>query len=478
MPAPGTLVRPDRRLRRSGVRMGVVPETEEPQGVASVAESSLPGSALSDATPAPLPVSAAPSPAAAPGSASGAPRQPVFAALRVPNFRLYFVGQAISLSGTWMQGVAQAWLVLVLTNSATMVGAVVAIQMLPVLLVGPFGGVIADRSDKRRLLIVLQVVMGLLALTLAALTLTDRVQLWAVFVLAFLLGSADSFEKPARQAFIVEIVGPETVRNAVSLNSVMVNGARIIGPALAGLLIAAGGIGLCFLINALSFIPVVLLLLAMDTAALRPSPRQAAERGQLRAGFAYVRRTRALAVPLVMMAIIGCFTYEFPVTLPVLAKSGFGGDSRTYGFMTAAMGLGAVIGGLYTAARGRTGITALVRASVAFGVVVLATALAPTVHLALLGLVLVGASSVRVMAQGNTTVQLASAPHMRGRVMALWLVAFLGTTPIGGPIVGWVAGTFGARWGLILGALACFAAAGLGAVLGLRGRRAAAPAVV
>ncbi len=432
-----------------------MPESEEPQGVAS----------LVDTTGLPA------EPGTGPSTPPADQRSGMFAAFAVPNFRLYFGGQAISLSGTWMQGVAQAWLVLELTGSAAMVGAVVAMQTLPVLLVGPFGGVVADRADKRTLLIMLQAVMGLLALLLAVLTLTGRVQLWQVFVLAFLLGSADSFEKPTRQSFIVEIVGADTVRNAVSLNSVMVNGARVVGPALAGILIAAGGTGLCFLLNAVSYIPVVLLLMAMNVGALQPSPRQASERGQLRAGFAYVRHTRALSVPLLMMAIIGCFTYEFPVTLPVLAKVGFGGDSRTYGFMTAAMGIGAVIGGLYTAARGRTGIRALVGASIGFGVVVLATALAPTVQLALLGLVFVGASSVRVMAQGNTTLQLASAPEMRGRVMALWLVAFLGTTPIGGPAVGWIAGTFGPRWGLIVGAVACFAAAGIGAALGMQERR-------
>lgn len=400
-----------------------------------------------------------------------------FSSLTIPNFRLYFIGQAISLVGTWMQMVAQAWLVLELTGSATMVGLVVAVQTLPVLVVGPYGGLVADRAEKRRLLVILQLVMGCLALALAIPTLLGTVQLWQVFILAALLGTTDSFEKPTRQAFIVEIVGPEAVRNAVSLNSVMVNGARVLGPAVAGLLIAAGGTGLCFLINAISYLPVAALLLAMRTDDLRPGPRQEPERGQVRAGFAYVRRTPQLAVPLLMMAIMGCLTYEFPVSLPYLAKSGFGGDSRTYGFMTAAMGLGAVLGGLYVAARGRTGIGALVRASVIFGAVVLATALAPTVEVALVCLVAVGAASVQVMAQGNTTMQLASLPHMRGRVMALWLVAFLGTTPVGGPAVGWVANTLGARWGLVLGALACFVAAGVGAAALMRGRPATEAAV-
>jgi MFS family permease len=261
----------------------------------------------------------------------------------------------------------------------------------------------------------------------------------------------------------VEIVGPESVRNAVSLNSVMVNAARVLGPAAAGLVIAAGGLGVCFALNAASFVPVVLMLLALDASRLNPTTPQPHERGQVRAGFSYVRRVRELGVPLLMMAIMGCFTYEFQVTLPYLARTTFDGDSRTYGFMTAAMGVGAVLGGLYTAARGHTGIATLVRSSVLFGVLVLATALAPSAAVALVLLVAVGAASVSLMARGNATLQLASAPEMRGRVMALWLVAFLGTTPLGGPVAGWVSSTFGARWGLVLGAAACFAAAAVGA---------------
>jgi MFS family permease len=298
---------------------------------------------------------------------------------------------------------------------------------------------------------------------LAVLTLTDTVRLWQVLGLAALLGLADSFEKPTRQAFLVEIVGPESVRNAVSLNSVMVNAARVLGPAVAGLVIAAGGLGVCFALNSASFVPVALMLLAMDGALLRPAPPQPHERGQVRAGLAYVRRERELGVPLLMMAIMGCFTYEFQVTLPYFARTTFDGDSRTYGFMTAAMGLGAVLGGLYTAARGRTGIPTLVGSSVLFGVVVLGTAVAPSAAAALVLLVAVGAASVSLMARGNATLQLASAPHMRGRVMALWLVAFMGTTPLGGPVAGWVSSTFGARWGLVLAATACFVAAAVGA---------------
>ena len=391
-------------------------------------------------------------------------RRETFSALSVPNFRLYFAGQAISMVGTWMQMVAQAWLVLELTGSATWVGLTFAAQTVPMLLVGPYGGLVADRTNKRRLLVGLQVMMGALALVLAVLTLSDAVQLWHVMALASLLGLADAFEKPARQAFLVEIVGPLSVRNAVSLNSVMVNAARVLGPAVAGLVIAAGGLGVCFALNAASYIPVIVMLLALNASTLLPAIPQPRERGQVRAGLKYVMGERALGVPLLMMAIMGCFAYEFQVTLPYLARTTFDGDSRMYGFMTAAMGLGAVVGGLYTAARGRTGTRTLVRSSVLFGVLILATALAPSAAMALLLLVAVGAASVSLMARGNATLQLASAPEMRGRVMALWLVAFLGTTPLGGPVAGWVSSTFGARWGLVLGAVACFVAAALGAL--------------
>lgn len=395
-----------------------------------------------------------------------------FAALDEPNYRRYFLGQAISFVGTWMQMVAQAWLVLTLTGSAVWVGIVVAVQTLPVLVVGPYGGLVADRADKRRMLIALQGVMAVLAAALAVLTITERVQLWQVLVLAGLMGSADAFEKPARQAFVFELVGADRVRNAVSLNSVMVNVARVLGPGVAGLIIAAGGIGLCFALNALSYVPIALLLVGLDPGRLRPSPPQPHERGQVRAGLAYVRGEPRLAVPLVMMAIMGCLTYEFPVTLPVLAKESFGGDARTFGAMTAAMAAGSVAGGLWTAARGRTGIATLVRSSVLFGVLILLTAVAPGVEVAMLLLVGVGAASVSVMARGNATLQLHADPTMRGRVMALWLVAFLGTTPLGGPLAGWVAATFGPRWGLVLGALGCLLAAAVGAwaVLGTGGR--------
>ncbi|HWM57729.1 MAG TPA: MFS transporter [Pseudonocardia sp.] len=407
-------------------------------------------------------------------TAIGTLRRQTFAALAGPNYRLWFAGQSVSLAGTWMQMIAQSWLVLELTSSGTAIGLLVALQTLPTLLLGPYAGVVADRLDKRRLMIGLQSTMGVLALALGLLTITGVVALWHVYLLALLLGLVNCFENPARQAFVLELVGPADLRNAVSLNSVLVNTARAVGPAVAGLVIAAGGIGLCFLLNAASFVAVVASLLRMDTAALRPSVPTPRAPGQLREGLAYVRSTPALAVPLLMMTLVGCLAYEFQVVLPIVASDTFGGDASSYGFLTAAMGAGAVVGGLGVAARGRTGLPALTGASALFAVALTAAALAPTLLLALVAMGLVGAASVAFLSMSNSTLQLAAAPHMRGRVMALWAVAFLGSTPIGGPIAGAVSEHFGGRAGLALGAVACLAAAGMG-VLVMR-RTAAHPA--
>ena len=388
-----------------------------------------------------------------------------FSSLANPNYRRYTQGQAVSLAGTWMQSIAQSWLVLELTGSATALGTVIALQTLPTLVLGPYAGVVADRMDKRRLMIGLQAMMGVLALALGLLTIAGLVTLWQVYALALLLGLNNCFENPARQSFVLEMVGPDDLRNAVSLNSVMVNVARVVGPAIAGIVISLGGIGLCFLLNALSFVAVVVSLVRLDTSALQPSTPTTRAPGQLREGFAYVRRTPALAVPLLMMSLVGCLAYEFQVVLPVVAQQTFAGDARTYGFLTAAMGAGAVVGGLYVAGWGRTGMRAMVVASSLFGLAMLGAAVAPSLPVALVGMGLVGAFSVMFLSTGNSTLQLASDPQMRGRVMALWAVAFLGSTPIGGPIAGVVVEYFGGRAGLALGAVACLVAAAAGALV-------------
>jgi MFS family permease len=397
----------------------------------------------------------------------GAASRRTFSALAIPNFRRFFFGQSTSLIGTWMQSVAQSWLVFTVTHSATAIGFVLALQTLPVLILAPYGGVIADRVDKRRLLIVLQSLMGVQALVLGILVVTHAVMFWEICVLAALLGLNNCFETPARQAFMREMVGPAHVRNAVSLNSTMVNGARAVGPAVAGVVIATVGVGVCFLVNAVSFIAVVYSLTSMDTKALKPSPPAQRAKGQLREGLLYVANEPRLWVPLLMAGIVGTLAYEFQVTLPVVAKQTFGGDAATYGFLTAAMGFGAVVGGLTTAARGSTGLRPMTFAGAGFGVAMLLVAVAPTLAIAYVAMAVTGFAAITFMASGNSTLQLEAAPSIRGRVMALWAVAFMGSTPVGGPLVGWIVEVAGARTGLAAGGLSCLVAAGIG-ILAMR----------
>ncbi len=382
-----------------------------------------------------------------------------FAALSVPNFRRYFAGQAISMIGTWMQATAQSWLVLTLTHSSTALGVVVALQTLPLLLLAPYGGVIADRLDKRKLMIALQAVMGAQALILGVLSVTGSVRVWQVGLLAALLGVNTAFANPAEQSFTPELVGSEHLRNAVTLNGIMVNVARTIGPAIAGILLATVGDGICFLFNAASFITVVLSLATLDRSALTPTTTAPRTRGQLRQGLRYVRSNAELVVPLLMMAAIGSLTYEFQISLPVMASGGFHVGPAAFGFMTTAMGTGSIITGLILASRGKTGTGPLVLAATGFGTAMTLATVAPSLPFELGALALAGAGSIAFMSTGSSTLQLTAEPDMRGRVMSLWLVAFQGSTPIGAPIVGYAMAALGARAGLGLGALACFTAA-------------------
>ena len=397
-------------------------------------------------------------------------RRRTFAAFEVPNYRRYFFGQATSLIGTWMQTAAQAWLVLQISGSAALLGLIVALQALPVLLLAPYGGVVADRVDKRRLMIGLQSAMGLQALILGLLTMTGSVRMWEIAVLALALGVNNAFENPARQSFVLEMVGSDVVRNAVSLNAVQVNVARAVGPAVGGILIATVGVGACFLLNAASFVAVVLSLVTMDRAALRPTLPAPRAAGQLREGFRYALSVPEIAVPLAMMGLIGMLAYEFQVSLPVLARHALHSGAEGYGFMTAAMGLGAIAGGLVVAARGRTGLRPVTAAAGAFAITLALAAAAPGMATELVALALVGAASVSFMSTGNSTLQLASDPAMRGRVMALWFVALQGSTPIGGPAVGAIITVAGPRTGLVVGAVACLAAVALGLAAQRRAR--------
>jgi MFS family permease len=387
----------------------------------------------------------------------------MFSSLTIRNYRLWVVGQGISLSGTWMQTVAQGLLVLQLTGSGTALGLVTALQTIPVLLFGPWGGVVADRFPKRRILYVTQAVSGILGLLLGTLVATGAIRIEMVYLLALCLGTVSAVDNPTRQSFVMEMVGKDALVNAVSLNSTEINLARVVGPAIAGVLIASVGLAVCFLINGLSFLAVLAVLRAMRAEELRPTPLAPRVPGQLRQGLRYVRASPVIRTILVMMAVIGTFTYEFSVSLPLFAEVTFKQGPATYAAMTAAMGLGAVVGGLYTASRGVGSPQRLTIAALLFGTTVLLAAIAPTLPLALLALVAVGFCSIGFTSLGNATLQLTSSAEMRGRVMALWTVAFLGSTPIGGPVIGAIGEHVGPRWALALGGLAAVLAAGLGA---------------
>ncbi len=382
-----------------------------------------------------------------------------FAALRFRNYRLYFVSQIISFSGTWMSMLAQSWLVLELTGSGTALGTVVAMQFLPTMLLAPIGGVVADRFDKRRLITITQSTAGVLALILGVLTVTDTIELWMLYVIAAMFGGVTALDNPSRQTFVMEMVGPADVANAVTLNSVVVNGARVIGPAVGGVLIATVGLGPCFLINAASFVAVLVALRMMSADELHPTERMARGRGQLREGLRYAWSVPHLRTTLIMLVLIGTITYEFSVTLPLLSEFTFDAGPSGLAAMTALMGGGAVVGGLIVAAAGNPSPRRLVVIAGAFGVVTGALALMPTLWAALVLMPLLGACSVAVIALSNSTLQLNSAPMFRGRVMALFSVALLGSTPIGGPIVGFVGEHFSPRVALGMGGVAAIGAA-------------------
>jgi MFS family permease len=393
-----------------------------------------------------------------------------FRALRVRNYRLFFAGQIVSVSGTWMQSVAQAWLVLRLTGSGAALGLIIALQTLPILIGGAYGGVIADRVDKRRMLYATQAAAAALALTLGLLTLTGLVQLWLVGGLALGLGLVNMVDIPTRQSFVQEMVGREDLTNAISLNSVIMNGARIVGPALAGVLIATVGIAVCFLVNAASYLAVLAGLWAMRGPELNRVTPGHRSPGQLLEGLRYVWRRPELRTPLLMMAVVGCFAFEFTVSLPLLARFTFHTGAQGFGAMSSVFGVGAVGGGLLTAALGRPTGRRLVLAGLAFGALILLTAMAPTFPLTLALLAATGATGMAFAALANSTIQLSADPGMRGRVMALYAVAFMGSTPIGGPIVGWVGQSISPRAALGLGGVATILAA-LAAYRSLAGAR-------
>ena len=390
-----------------------------------------------------------------------------FSSLKIRNYRLYFIGQGISLTGTWMQTIGQSWLVLELTGSGTALGLVTALQYLPTLLFAPFGGVLAERFSKRKILFITQMIAGSLALILGVLVATATAQLWMVYVLAGILGMATAIDNPTRQVFIFEMVGGENVSNAVTLNSTEVNLARIIGPAIAGILIAGVGLAACFFVNAVSYVAVLVCLYLMNAHELHVGETIRRAKGQVREGFRYVRHTPILRDLLIMMAIVGTFVYEFQISLALMAKYVFHGNAGDYALLTSAMGVGSVIGGIATAGRRKTAPQGLIKMILILGIAMIGVALSPSLPAALLGMVIVGIFSISFTSLGNSILQLESTPSMRSRVMALWSVAFLGSTPIGGPIIGWIGEHANPRWGLGVGGISAVIA-GIFGIMAMR----------
>jgi MFS family permease len=381
-----------------------------------------------------------------------------FSSLSVPNYRLYFFGQIVSMSGTWIQSVAQMWLVYQITGSGVALGVVTALQFTPVLVAGMWGGIVADRFDKRKILMATQSAAALLAALLGILTAFEIVELWMIYVLAFALGSVSVIEVPTRQSFVIEMVGEDQLSNAIGLNSTVFTSARVIGPAIAGVLIAGVGIAWCFLINALSFAAVIVSLTKMNAAELHRGAPVERSKGQLREGLRYVWNTPILRTSLLMMAIIGTIAFNFRILLPVMAEEEFGGGAGTYGALSAVMGVGTVLGALFVASRKYPTRKTLIYSAMAYGVLIVIAGLAPNVSLEMIALVPMGAAGIAFIATANSTLQLNAKESMRGRVMALYSVVFLGSTPIGSPIVGWIGETFGVRSGFFISGFACLLA--------------------
>jgi MFS family permease len=386
--------------------------------------------------------------------------------MRNRNYRLYFYGQLVSTSGTWMQTVALGWLVFRLTNSGVAVGVVTALQFLPMLLMGTYGGVIADRLDKLRTLVVTQAGMAVSSAALAVIALAGTDPLWAIYLLTFVLGTFSAVDMPVRQAFVSEMVGTDDLPNAVALNSAMFNISRIVGPAIGAILINLVSVGSCFAVNALSFVAVITGLLLMDRSELRLTTLVPRAKGQMREGLRYVWDTPALRSTILLMAVVGTVAFNFTVVLPLLAKFTFHGGAGTYGLLTSLMGVGSLVGALGVASKLKPTATLLVGSCMAFGLVMTVSAIAPTLLSEDILIVLLGLTSITFMATCNSTCQLMSVPSMRGRVMALYGLVFLGSTPIGGPIVGWISQHWGPRYGLAVGGIATVVAAGaMGSVL-------------
>jgi MFS family permease len=387
-----------------------------------------------------------------------------FRSFHVRNFRLFFGGQLISQIGNWLTLVAQTLLVLALTDSGVALGLLAVAQFGPVLLLGPFAGLVADRSDKRKLLLIVQSLAMVQSFLLAALAFSGSPPVAAIYGVAALGGLAMAFDNPARRSFVVDMVPEDDIGNAVSLNSALMTGSRVVGPALAGLLITTVGFGWCFLLDGISYLAVIAGLWLMDTRQLRPVPVTPRGKGQVREGLRYARSVPELWIPLLMMAVIGTLAFNFQTVMPLFVTRDLGGSTLTFTLLMSVVSAGSLVGALATARRRSIDIRTVSVSAVAFGLAMALLAAAPNRPVAFAVGVFVGLSSISFMTASTAIVQMTAAPSMRGRVLALQAMVFLGSTPIGGPIVGTISQRFGARYSLALGAVGTLAAG----IFGLR----------
>lgn len=381
-----------------------------------------------------------------------------FRSLRIRNYRLFFVGQLTSQAGTWMQMVAVIWVVLQLTDDGFALGLVTAAQFLPVLLFGAWGGVIADRVDHHRFMLGTQVAFTVIAAAFAGLILTDRLTIVPIYVLSMAFGFVTAMDNPVRRTLVVDLVGQDDVPNAVALNSSLMTGSRVIGPSVAGALITGVGVEWCFIVNFVTYLVVLVALSRMDRDQIRSSPKIARSGGQLREGVRYVWSEPRLRLPLVLLAVVGTLAFEFQVTLPLFAERALGGDDTTFTWLYSLMSLGSMVGALSIARRRDVSTHLLAWAAIWLGVSMGLLALAPTFLLAMIAVIPVGVATIVMISGANAVIQLRATPEMRGRALALTAVVFIGSTPIGGPIAGWVSERFGAAAGIWLGAVACLLA--------------------
>ncbi|MET9667798.1 MFS transporter [Streptomyces sp. NPDC006475] len=394
----------------------------------------------------------------------------MFSSLKIRNYRLFAIGQVVSNTGTWMQRIAQDWLVLTLTGSASAVGITIALQFLPMLLFGLYGGVLADRLPKRGLLLATQSAMGATGAALAVLTLTGHVEVWHVYLTAFLLGMVTVVDNPARQSFVSEMVGPDQLGNAVSLNSANFQSARLVGPAVAGVLITAVGSGYAFLFNGLSFLAPIAGLLLMRNSELHKVERAPRGKGQLREGLRYVSTHPELIWPIILVGFIGTFGFNFPIWLSAFVDDVYHSGAGTYGLLNTLMAAGSLAGALLAARRGTSRLRFLVGAAVMFGLLETVAAFAPGFWIFALMMVPIGMAGLTVNVTANSSVQMATEPAMRGRVMSLFMMVFVGGTPLGAPVFGWITDTYGPRIGFAAGGvISLLAALGIGVMLARAG---------